>query len=136
MKRITLVMGLILVSSLLMVACGGGGPPAVEASVVMTDFAFAPVNLDAPAGAEITLNLSNDGALEHNFVIMNAGSDVTAPWSDSDQSNVFFEETATVPDDSVTTTFIAPAQAGTYQIVCSVPAHLEAGMEGTLTVTQ
>jgi uncharacterized cupredoxin-like copper-binding protein len=35
--------------------------------------------------------------------------------------------------DSKTLTFTAPA-AGTYQVICAIETHFDAGMEGTLTV--
>jgi uncharacterized cupredoxin-like copper-binding protein len=37
------------------------------------------------------------------------------------------------PGDSKTLTFTAPA-AGTYQIICAIADHFDAGMNGTLTV--
>ena len=39
----------------------------------------------------------------------------------------------TDPGTTETGTFTAPA-AGDYQIICMVPGHFSAGMEGTLTV--
>ncbi len=40
------------------------------------------------------------------------------------------------PDDTVTLSFIAPDQPNTYQIVCGMPGHLQAGMVGTLDVVK
>ncbi|MDL1944781.1 hypothetical protein FBQ99_20840, partial [Chloroflexi bacterium CFX2] len=38
--------------------------------------------------------------------------------------------------ESVELSFTAPDQPGTYQIVCGMPGHLQAGMVGTLEVVK
>ena len=48
----------------------------------------------------------------------------------SSQANVFRADAG----EAITITFTAPA-AGTYQVICNVPGHFSAGMEGLLTVT-
>ena len=42
-------------------------------------------------------------------------------------------ETSAEAGEAITITFTAPA-AGTYQVICKVPGHFSAGMEGLLTV--
>jgi uncharacterized cupredoxin-like copper-binding protein len=114
--------------------CGGGGP--VEVTVTLTDFAFEPASFSAPAGAEVSLTIQNNGALEHNFLVMNAGAEVADAWNESeDAANVLFQQTNTAAGTSVTATFTAPTTPGDYQFLCSVPAHFEQGMHGTMTVT-
>ena len=116
--------------TLLLAACG---PQTAELEVTMTDFAFDPAEASVPAGAEVTLTLINDGSVQHNWVLMEQGYTAEAPFNDEDQANVVFE--STVPaDESETVTFTAPSEPGTYQVVCSLEGHLEAGMEATLTV--
>jgi len=99
----------------------------------MTEFAFSPSSNSVSAGSEVALTLSNDGTLDHNWVLMVADYTVTTPFDDSDQAKVF-AETTVAAGDSTTFTFTAPSEAGTYQVVCSIPGHLEAGMEASLTI--
>jgi len=131
-KRIWI--GLILILSGLAAGCGGGGPVAVQ--VDMSEFSFAPETISAPAGAEIHLTLNNTGALDHNFLLMNAGKEVSGSWSETNAVDAFFTQIQTPGGESITVTFTAPSQPGAYQFLCSVPAHLEQGMTGTFTVTQ
>jgi uncharacterized cupredoxin-like copper-binding protein len=105
-------------------------------TVSMEEFAFNPDSLTVPAGSEVNMTINNQGALEHNFIVMNAGSEVTGSWSDADQANAYFEQNQTPAGETVSVRFVAPSQPGTYQFLCSVPAHLEQGMEGVLTVTE
>ncbi len=112
-------------------ACGG--PGTSEISTAMTEFAFTPSSSSVSAGSEVTLTLTNDGTVDHNWVLMDAGYTVTTPFDDADRAKVF-AETSLAAGDSATFTFTAPSEAGTHQVVCSIPGHLEAGMEASLTV--
>jgi plastocyanin len=94
-------------------------PPAAAAppvTVNMVDIAFEPEQFTIPANAPATVNLPNNGAAVHNFVIDELGvksADVPGGGEDSVEIN---------------------AAAGEYQYYCSQPGHKEAGMVGTLTV--
>jgi uncharacterized cupredoxin-like copper-binding protein len=99
----------------------------------MYEYSFNPATLEVPAGAEVTVNLSNSGTLEHEMVIMVYGASATAPFDDDDEGNIYWEVELEA-GDSTTVTFTAPTEPGNYQIVCGIPAHLEQGMVGTLTV--
>jgi uncharacterized cupredoxin-like copper-binding protein len=52
---------------------------------------------------------------------------------DTLEENVYWEEEVDA-GESATFTFTAPEEPGEYQIICAIPGHLEAGMQGTLTV--
>ena len=58
-------MGLI---ALLLVACGGSSPEAVSYDINMTEYAYAPENLEFKVGQEVTLNLTNSGQLQHEVM--------------------------------------------------------------------
>jgi uncharacterized cupredoxin-like copper-binding protein len=65
-KRIVfLLVGLI---ALILVACGGSTPEAVTYDINMTEYAFAPENLEFKVGQEVTLNLTNSGQLVHEIM--------------------------------------------------------------------
>ena len=102
-------------------------------SVDLTDFTFKPDTFTVPAGKEITLNVTNKGANVHEFVIMKAGTKVTPPFDDNDEGNIYWEIDDVAPGTSKSDKFTAP-EAGTYQVVCGTPNHVEMGMVGTLTV--
>ncbi len=101
----------------------------------MTDFAFNPNEFTVPAGKEITLHVTHNGTMEHNFIIMKYATDAGDMFDEADKVNVFWEIDLQ-PGDSETVVFTAPEQPGTYQIICGMPGHLQSGMIGKLIVTE
>lgn len=140
-KKIVVLLA-VMAMALLMVACGGsegGGettaPEPVSLSFTgLDEFRYDPESASVQAGAPVTVNFTNAGALEHDWMLVAEGTDV----------NALTAEDALTPEahsgvlpagESNTFSFTAPA-AGTYQIVCTVAGHAPAGMVGTLTVTE
>ena len=102
-------------------ACGGSaGPPAGSIKVSMTEFAFSPKDLSAPAG-KVVFYLENAGQTSHDMVVF-----------DSSQKQVAKSDVVQAGNNLVFT--IDNLAAGSYAIVCDLPGHREAGMVGTLTV--
>jgi probable HAF family extracellular repeat protein len=85
--------------------------------VVMRDIVFEPTELTIPADTNVTVRLSNEGAAAHSFVVEELGINVSL-----------------APGESAEVVINAPP--GEYDFVCDVPGHTEAGMVGTLIVTQ
>ena len=113
--------------------CGGAGAPATSLEVTMTEFAFAPTALVVPPGEEITLTLANAGAIEHEFAIMQLGITAVLPYDEDDLAGTYWQ--VRVPAGQTQTfTFTAPAEPGSYQVICGLPGHAESGMLGTLLV--
>lgn len=131
MKKLFLLFVMVFASSLLLSACGSANP--TELKVNMNDFSYTPMEMKIPAGKEITLTATNDGKVDHEFVIMRKGTAVTVPFDADDEPNVFWE-VEVKPGKTETVKFTAPADAGEYQVVCGTPAHFEAGMIAKLTV--
>ncbi|MBN2117062.1 MAG: cupredoxin domain-containing protein [Anaerolineales bacterium] len=131
MKRTFIVAALLL--NLSLVACGGGGGASTTIDVTMTDFQFQPSQFTVPAGQEITFKSSNNGAVVHNFVIMNLDTSAGDFFDEEDVPNVYWE-TELQPGGSVTTTFTAPTEPGEYQIICRTEGHIVSGMTARLTV--
>ncbi len=102
----------------------------------MREFSFSPDNISVPAGAEVTLNVKNLGALDHNFHIMLIGSEINEKWEEEDEASAFLNLEILGGGGARTVTFTAPTTPGTYQFVCSVPGHFQQGMVGTMTVTE
>lgn len=119
-------------------ACGGSETTSTESSAgpVTLDFqgqdiAFDKTSATANAGQPITVNFSNVGSLEHNWILVSPGVDPLTATQDDALSGANSEIVA--PGATKTFTFTAPP-AGDYTFVCTVEGHAAAGMLGTLTV--
>jgi uncharacterized cupredoxin-like copper-binding protein len=124
---IMLVLAVLLIS-----ACG---PKNTTLNVELKDFEFTPTLFTVPAGREITLKIKNIGTLEHEFVIMNLGTQATLPFSEDDEGNIYWEIELD-PNMEQTVKFNAPSEPGEYEVVCGTAGHLEVGMKGRLVVTE
>jgi plastocyanin len=131
MNKLPKILVLALSVALLLTACGGGG---ATIKVTITDFAYTPSTFTVPAGAQVTLNATNNGAVEHEFAIMKLGTSVTPPFGDKDEGNIFWELDEIQAGTTKSATFTAPTEPGDYQIVCGLAGHIEQGMVGKLTV--
>jgi|TARA_B100000959_G_scaffold274282_1_gene325931 plastocyanin len=78
---------------------------------------FIEGDLLVPAGGVI-LQLANKGVIEHNVRL------VGGPLSE------------TLPADSTSQLDVGQLAAGTYQLICELPGHKDAGMVATLTVVK
>jgi len=132
MKKSLFLVAVVLILSLVLTACGASGP-STNLKVDMVEFMFEPSDYSIPAGQEITLDLSNNGAVVHEFVIMKFGTNVGENFGDEDEANIYWEAELD-PGRSDTFTFTAPSEPGEYQIVCGTEGHYQAGMVGKLTV--
>lgn len=130
MKKFSILF-LFLLAALILSSCAKNYD--TELTVDMVEFAFTPAEYTIPAGKEITLNLTNSGTVEHEFVIMKFGQTVSIPFSDDDEGNIYWEHEVE-PGKSETVTFTAPADLGEYQIVCGTAGHLENSMLGKMIV--
>ena len=128
----TKLLSLLLLTTLILSACGQN-KPSTEINVDMTDFAFTPNQYQVPAGQQITLHVQHDGTVEHDFIIMKYDTTVGEHFDEEDQPNIYWQ-IKVQPGQSETLTFTAPEQPGTYQIVCGMAGHVEAGMVGQLEV--
>lgn len=140
-KKLAVLLAIVMLS-LALAACGGGGgggetaapEPVSLAFNGLDEFRYDPESASVSSGAAVTVNFTNTGALEHDWMLVTEGTDVNALTA----ANAVVPEahSGVIPGgQSNTFTFTAPA-AGTYQIVCTVPGHTPAGMVGTLTVTE
>lgn len=120
-----------------MAACGGDGA-STSLEVTTTEFQFSPTEWTIPAGEEITIDITNDGSVLHEWVLMQPGveieSEADLPETEEELlADFVYVEDEVEAGDSKTLTFTAPA-AGTYQVICAIEGHFDSGMEGSLTV--
>ena len=113
-------------------SCGSGGS-STTIDVILSEFSFTPSRFAIPAGQEITINATNNGAVVHDFVILKLGETVGDKFGDEDVVNIYWQ-VQVEPGESITQTFTAPSEPGEYQVVCSTEGHYIAGMTGKLIV--
>jgi uncharacterized cupredoxin-like copper-binding protein len=109
-------------------------------TVTMSDFAFTPKDVTAPAG-EITITAPNEGKAPHELVLVKSdlapGALPTLANGEADEDSF---AAADLPGEigeteaGATGTLTVTLPAGKYVMLCNVPGHYKAGMYGTLTV--
>jgi uncharacterized cupredoxin-like copper-binding protein len=119
-------------------ACAGTNKSVTKVTVTMTEFGFEPNAIEVQAGVPVELTLVNDGAVEHDFVVeIIPVTDVSTEGMEMDHMSGDHAEydlhSATAAGTTSTLRFIV-TEPGTYQIICSVPGHKDAGMTGELIV--
>ncbi|MBI2323762.1 MAG: cupredoxin domain-containing protein [Chloroflexi bacterium] len=105
----------------ILAACSGGGtaaPAAGAAAITLSEFKYAPGDLQVKAGQPVKLTVKNAGTVEHDFTIDAAGLKVHVNAGQSAERQ------------------IKALEPGTYEIYCSIAGHKEAGMKGKLVVSK
>jgi plastocyanin len=136
------------VTALLLVACGGSGNSSesdetvnATINVLMNDIYFGESNDNASnppvwtvsSGANVTVNLDNQGALQHNWAIVKAGEEVPAPFDVAEHSDILLYSTELLNGGTTASaTFTAP-EPGEYLVICTVAGHYPS-MQGMLVV--
>lgn len=124
-------------TALLLGACGdddadGAAATSTEIEAEGTEFQFDPDSWAVPAGEEFTIDFTNAGSVEHEWAVLEEGEDIESE-DEFAEDKVLFEVEAIPAGESVTESFTVE-DAGTYQVICAIEGHFDAGMEGTLTV--
>lgn len=102
---------------LLLIACSST-PEPLNITLLATDIAYDTDNISAAVGQTVNVEFVNNGALEHNFIIDEFGIDNLLQSGESSTISFTLEK------------------AGSYEYYCNVAGHLEAGMKGTITVSE
>lgn len=139
--RIIRLSSLLAGAALALAACSaaGGGSQAQDLTVQAQDLAFTPTTLEVTAGQPVKLTLQNNGALDHDFSIMEfpmQGEAESTGGMEHDMGDAAEPElhVAAAAGQSAALDF-TPTKPGTYEFWCTVAGHKEAGMAGTLAVT-
>jgi plastocyanin len=123
------VLVLIATLALVVTACGGDDADgaATELEVTASEFEFSPSSYEVAANTELSITFTNDGSIEHEWVIMKSPIDDESQF---EEDLVLWEEEAEAGESKTAT--IPALDPGTYQIICGLDGHFTAGMEGEL----
>lgn len=135
MSKWRIWLALALPMAFLLASCSSG--PSTEIKADMEEFQFSPVEWTVSEGEEITIELVNNGTLDHEWVILQPGVTISneseLPETEEELlADFVYWEDEVEAGETKTVTFTAPP-AGEYQVICAIEGHFESGMEGTLT---
>ena len=105
------------------------GGPSDSLEIVATEFAFDPADAEVLADQEATVTLVNDGSVEHNWTVLEAGTTIGAE-SEFDEGMVL--EAVGTAAAGETAEGPVTLEAGEYQVICTISGHFDAGMQGTV----
>jgi manganese oxidase len=91
-------------------------PSAESIHLAVREWSFEPQSLQLPTGRPVTLVLDNKGQLDHDISIPALGVQLTARAGKSASQTV------------------TASKEGTFEFICSIPGHKEAGMRGSVVV--
>jgi plastocyanin len=120
------------VMALLLAACGDDDGGATSFTVEASEYEFSPNAWAVAAGTDVTITFSNEGTIPHEWAVLTEGTNIESE-AEFAEELVEFEVEAVPAGETATQTFNLPA--GTYQVICALEDHFDAGMEGTLTVS-
>ncbi len=106
-------------------------------TIELSEFAFTPKDITLEAGQPYILELVNVGDVKHEFTAEDFFRTVATRKTETAESEVkvpYFTEIEVFAGKSVEL-FLIPLIPGTYDLVCEIEGHYEAGMFGTITVT-
>lgn len=117
-------------------ACGGDGSGDRREDAVTSfnvegkEFGFVSDSWRVAANQDVTITFNNVGPIEHDWSVLSS----TISSDDEFAEDLVIFKLAKVSEGSSTGTFNLPP--GTYQVICTIPGHFAAGMEGTLHVVK
>ncbi len=118
-------------------SCGGSGSgSADDITVTMKDSSLTATPATSSAG-DVTFAIQNDGASTHEFVIIRSDE---APDALPVENGLIPEDQIDLVDEaediapSTNASLSVNLEAGSYLLVCNLPAHYEAGMVAAFTV--
>ena len=143
MKRLAGFLMILLL--LILAACGPGEstpPPTLSLSLLATDIAYDKDRIEVVAGQPVSIMLNNEGALEHDFSIMEIPhmGEVKADEMEDEMGHdmsameMVPEVHVAAPIGGSNSVEFTPSTPGEYEFFCTTVGHKEAGMTGTLVV--
>jgi uncharacterized cupredoxin-like copper-binding protein len=115
MRRMGL-MAVLAAGVLVLAGCGGGGSARTVKVTMGPGMTFNPAQLSAAPGETLLVEVINADAEQHDFAVP------------------FLGEKLLLKPGYSGSVKLKPTKAGTFEIVCTLPGHREAGMVGALVV--
>jgi uncharacterized cupredoxin-like copper-binding protein len=143
--------GLLVIVATTAIACGGGDDdsspaPAAAATqaaaaagsveVTVTEWSLKPTQSSIAAG-EVTFDVANGGAVPHEFVVIRTGADPTAlplAAGAADESSLDVVGRSDMIQGGISEQVTFTLTAGSYVLICNIPAHYGLGMSAAFTV--
>lgn len=153
MSRRFRLMGLLAASvfAVGMVACGGGddggaedtdtggggseSSASTEVAVALGEFSIVPNPTSAAAG-EVVFNVTNNGAIPHEFVVIKGSDAAALPTAATGADLSGSEEVGRIDqfNSGEEKTLTVDLEAGDYILICNIPGHFAGGMHTEFTV--
>lgn len=142
-RRTVTALALVGVLSMVAAACGGGGGDK-NVGATTKDFSITLDKASAKVG-EVTFSVKNDGPSVHEFVVFKTdlAPDQLPLTKDENDIDIVDEEGEGVTHvDEIEDIAVGSTQelkvtldAGSYVLICNLPAHYQQGMRAALTVS-
>ena len=108
-----------------------------ELTIDLSEFAFTPKDFTLTAGQPYVLKVPSVGDVKHEFTAGDFFNSVA--FRKAEDASAEFKAPAPreveVFAGKTVELYLIPTKAGTYDLVCEIEGHFEAGMFGTITVT-
>ncbi|MDH3665546.1 MAG: multicopper oxidase domain-containing protein [Paracoccaceae bacterium] len=108
-----------------------------EVRLLMSEWTFSNLQIDAKPGERIKFTLSNDGKIPHEFMFMSMaamqGVNYRAKRADWNllEHEALYEKSLILPGEEIT--FVAEVlQPGAWMFMCMLPYHMQMGMMGQM----
>ena len=105
--------------------------------IELKEMSFTPKNVTLAAGQPYVIELANAGKVKHEFTASKFFRSAAVRKVETGASEVksrFFTEIEVKPGKTVKL-FVIPVTTGSFETLCEIKGHREAGMVGTITVT-
>jgi uncharacterized cupredoxin-like copper-binding protein len=114
-------------------AASGAAGGAID--VALTEYAIKPAADTTPAG-EVTFDVSNDGAIPHEFVVVKTDTKAgdLLQGAEADETGTVGELDEKALGVKARKTLTLDLKAGHYALICNLPGHYQGGMHTDFTV--
>jgi uncharacterized cupredoxin-like copper-binding protein len=116
-NRIWMLLTAALLGTVVLSACSSGPATAEQLKVSASEFMFDPTSLTLKIDEPVQATITNTGSLKHTFTIPDLDVD------------------AVLTAGQTVTVKFTPTESGTFELLCTVPGHKDAGMVGTVSVS-